>query len=81
MNYPPLKDILPLVDKDQPFVILDQNGNHMTLEPGRVGVEVKDIINKPVTQITRFRYDAYAEEDFVALRVAFNKEDLLNGNA
>ena len=72
-----LRDILPLMDKDQPFVIIDQNGDHITVEPGRVGVAVKDIMDKPVTQITRFRFDAYAEEDFAALRVAFNKEDIL----
>lgn len=67
-----VQQILPLIDKSAPFVIIDQNGKAQTVEIGNSELILRDIMNKPVTQITQHKLDMYAEESMTALRVAYD---------
>ena len=69
-----VQQILPYIDKEAPFVILDQNNKPKKVEIGTAELILRDIMNKPVTQITQFRYSAYDEESFTALRVVYDSE-------
>lgn len=72
-----VRDIIPLIDKEQPIAIIDQNGVTTLVQPRDIGMELMPIIDKPLTQITRYRLDPYAEEDYVALRIVYNKGEVI----
>lgn len=69
-----VQQILPYIDKEAPFVIIDQNGKAQTVEIGGAELVLRDIMNKPVTQITQYKYSAYDEQSFTALRVVYDSE-------
>lgn len=69
-----VRDIIPLIDKEDAFALVDQNGKVELVHPRDMGEKLSPIMNKPVTQITRYKMDAYSEESYVAYRVAYDRE-------
>lgn len=69
-----VRELVPLIDKEDSFALIDQNGKVNLVHPRDIGETLSPIMNKPVTQITRYKMDAYAEENYVAYRVAYDSE-------
>jgi len=69
-----VRDLVPLIDKEDSFALVDQNGKVNLVHPRDIGETLSPILNKVVTKIERYKMDAYAEENYVAFRVAYDSE-------
>ena len=70
-----LRDLIPYIDKEDDFVILDIAGKHTTVQQGLTGMALQDLLNTDVIKIGRYRYDIYGDEDFLAIKLAYKKEE------
>ena len=70
--------IYPYLDKDQIFVLIDKNGEATSYDPsGNRTAEVYDLFNRRVLGITAYKFDMYCEESYVAIKLDYNKQDML----
>lgn len=73
------KDLLPYlkIESANPIAIIDNSGNHIMLsKPTVVHDTLPKIVDKCIVKISRYRYDMYAEEDFLGIWLDFNKEEV-----
>ena len=71
-----VRDLVPYIDKEDSFVLMDMNDQHTTVEPHMMSLTLRDIMGCDVIKIGRFRYDRYCEEDYLMVKVAYNKEEV-----
>jgi hypothetical protein len=67
--------IYPYLDKDDTFVLIDRNDIPTSYEPAANRYNsVYDMMNCRVVSIKRFRFGMYDEEDYVAIKLDYDKE-------
>jgi hypothetical protein len=73
------RDILPFIDMTRPFVIIDRNGNHTTVDNAAVLHDIGRIaLNAELMQkggLGTYRFDMYAEEDMLAIKLNFDQTE------
>jgi hypothetical protein len=80
MNTTPLTfgQVYPYLKRDDTFVLIDKNEQSTSYEPmGNRYNLVYDLLNKRVLEIRRFRFGMYDEEDYVGIKLDYDKEELV----
>ena len=76
------KDILPYIDTSRPFVVVDRDGRHTTVDNAVILHNLPmEVINAEImakSGFGTFRYDRYAEEDFLAIRLNYSQLEVDN---
>ena len=76
------KDILPYIDTSRPFVVVDRDGRHTTVDNAvilhNLPLEVINAEVIPKVGFGTFRYDRYAEEDFFAVKLNYSQLEVDN---
>ena len=74
------KDVLPYIDMSRPFAIIDKAGEHITVDNSAVLHDIgPSIMNVELMQnggLRTFRFDMYAEEDMLAIKLNFLKSEV-----
>ena len=75
-------DILPHIDTSRPFAVLDRAGTHITVDNAvtlhNLPLEVINAEVIPKVGFGTFRYDRYAEEDFLAIKLNYSQSEVDN---
>jgi hypothetical protein len=80
MNTAPLvfSQIYPYIKRDDTFVLIDRNNEPTSYEPAaNQYTELYDLMNRKVLEIKRFRYGMYDEEDYLAIKIDYDKGEII----
>jgi hypothetical protein len=80
MNTAPLvfSQIYPLLKRDDTFVLIDRNDQATSYEPAANRYnQIYDMLNCRVLEIRRYRFGMYDEEDFLAIKLDYDKEGII----
>lgn len=77
-----LKDLLPYIKitPENPLIVIDRNGQHVSVDnPVTLHNFIPQVADKDILTghgIGTFRFGQYDEQDFLAVKLDFNKEEV-----